>query len=89
MLFHVKQQFNPPREGYGIMQRAQRQTQSSFVQSMLGLSKILKRRAQQNVFSQPARKPRMQIHQRTVRRIKVEITMQTFPHLSVGWLGVE
>jgi hypothetical protein len=67
MLFHVKRYFNSAREGYGIMQRVQRQAQSSFVQSMLGLSKILKRRARQNVFSQPARKPWMQIHQRTVR----------------------
>jgi hypothetical protein len=67
MLFHVKQWFDSPGESYGIMQRVQRQAQSSFVQSMLGLSKILKGRAQQNVFSQPARKPWMQVHQRTVR----------------------
>jgi len=33
---------------------------------VLGLSKILKRRTQQNVFSQPARKPWMQVYQQTV-----------------------
>jgi hypothetical protein len=49
------------------MQRVQRQAQSSFVQSMLGVSEIFKRRAQQNVFSQSARKSWMQVYQRTVR----------------------
>jgi hypothetical protein len=55
---------------------------------MLELSKILKRRTQQSVFSQPARKPWMQIHQRTVRRIKVDITTQAFkPTLTRVWFG--
>jgi hypothetical protein len=38
---------------------------------MLGLSKILKRRTQQNVFLQSSRKPWMQVYQRTVRWIKL------------------
>ena len=54
---------------------------------MLGVSEIFKRRAEQNVFSQSARKSWMQVHQRTVRWTKPEMTAQTiqpFKSLVVG-----
>ena len=55
------------------MQRAQSQAQGPFVQSMLGVSEIFKG-AKQNVFLRPSGKPWMQVHQRIVRRIKVDVT---------------
>ena len=61
---------------------------------MLGLPEILKGRAHQNVFlqsSQSFRKPRMQVCQQTVRRIKFDITrkmeLNQSPSVSLfGWL---
>jgi hypothetical protein len=66
------------------MQRAQSQAQGPFIQPMLGLPEILKRRTQQNVFSQSSKKPRMQVHQRIVRRIKVDVTTQPFAQLQLS-----
>ena len=60
---------------------------------MLGLPEILEGRAHQNVFlqsSQSFRKPRMQVCQQTVRRVKFDITrkmeLNQSPSFSLVWL---
>jgi hypothetical protein len=71
---HVRQQFDFHGESSRIVQRAQKPAQGSLVQPMLGLHKILKGRAHQNVLLQSPRKPRMQIHQQPFRQTKTNIT---------------